>query len=75
MSCPIPDVNGDVLFFDGCDWELVGIIYGALIVVSAGIEIFRHMYNKKKEESPPTGETHLTENSNQKDENKSNNQR
>ena len=49
LACPIPDVNGNVLFFDGCDWELVGIIYAAFIVVAAGIEVFRHCYKKKQD--------------------------
>ena len=33
-TCPIPSVNGDVLFFDGCDWSLVAMIYVYLIVFS-----------------------------------------
>lgn len=43
-----PNVNGNVNFFDGCNGELVGIIWGLLIVFSIILYLVRVYFEKKR---------------------------
>lgn len=46
-ACQPPNVNGDVGFFDGCDGELVAIIWCLLILVSVILYVFREYMERK----------------------------
>ncbi len=46
-TCPIPQVDGVVLFFDGCDWSLVATIYVYLMAASLVIQIIRYYQRTK----------------------------
>ena len=43
-------MNGDVGFFDGMDGELVGIVWGLLVLFSVILFVFREYYAKKRVE-------------------------
>lgn len=49
-ACPAPNVNGDIGFFDGCDGEMVGIIYAYLVLFSIVLYIFRAYFDKVRDE-------------------------
>jgi hypothetical protein len=46
-SCAAPNVNGDIGFFDGCDGELVAIVYAILVLFSIVLFVFRSYLEKK----------------------------
>lgn len=39
--CSPPAVNGDIGFFNEFKWEIVAIVYGAIILVSIVVEVIR----------------------------------
>ena len=47
-ACEKPAVNSDISFFDGFDGELVGIVYGCLIVFSIVFQYGKHKYVQRK---------------------------
>jgi hypothetical protein len=50
LACPVPDVNGDIAFFDGCDWFLVGMAYVYVVIFTVVIQIVKRYYASKYEE-------------------------
>ena len=49
-SCEPPNVNGEVGFFDGCNGELVAIVWGLLVLFSVILFVFREYCQKKQDE-------------------------
>jgi len=47
LSCPVPQVDSFISFFDGADWWIVAFVYAALFIFSIVVAIFRWYFDKK----------------------------
>jgi phosphotransferase system glucose/maltose/N-acetylglucosamine-specific IIC component len=50
LSCPVPNVNGDIAFFDGCNWFLVGMFYTYVVIFTVVLQIIKRYYASKDDE-------------------------
>ena len=47
LSCPVPEVDGFISFFDGANWWIVAFAYVALFIFSIVVGVFRCYFDKK----------------------------